>query len=176
MILRVEGRTPNDDDAVYRLHFGGSFEPITSGPLAEHEDAIQPATAVGGVGKSGEGECRLRERGSTSPALRLRKRPRRSRLQLNRQNPKQPPPNALQETAGHVVPRHEKRVRLSPRNLKRLRRKARQKTSRRRRFRRQKPKTPAKGKRPTRRSTTARHADKPPASSGTGGYWPAPDN
>ena len=44
LILRVEGRTPNDDEAVYRLHFGGAFEPITSGPLAEHEDAVQAAT------------------------------------------------------------------------------------------------------------------------------------
>lgn len=46
LILRVEGRTPNDDDAVYRLRFGGAFEPITTGPLAEHEDAIQAATAL----------------------------------------------------------------------------------------------------------------------------------
>jgi hypothetical protein len=45
LILRVEGRTPNDDDASYRLHFSGAFEAITSGPLAEHEDALQPATA-----------------------------------------------------------------------------------------------------------------------------------
>src|SRR5258705_828361 len=46
LILRVEGRTPDDDDAVYRLHFGGAFEPITSGPLAEHEDALEPATTA----------------------------------------------------------------------------------------------------------------------------------
>jgi hypothetical protein len=45
LILRVEGRTPNDDAAVYRIHFGGSFAPITSGPLAEHDDATQAATA-----------------------------------------------------------------------------------------------------------------------------------
>ena|SRR5882672_3999648 len=46
LILRIEGRTPNDDEAVYRIHFGGSFAPITSGPLAEHEDAIQAETSV----------------------------------------------------------------------------------------------------------------------------------
>src|ERR1051325_8914143 len=40
LMLRVEGRTPNDDDASYSIHFAGSFEPITSGPLAEHEDAL----------------------------------------------------------------------------------------------------------------------------------------
>ncbi len=53
LILRVEGRTPNDDDAVYRIHFGGAFEPITSGPLAEHEDATQPAISVATSGKGG---------------------------------------------------------------------------------------------------------------------------
>lgn len=53
LILRVEGRTPNDDDAVYRIHIGGSFVSITSGPLAEHEDATQPAIAVGASGKGG---------------------------------------------------------------------------------------------------------------------------
>ena len=47
LILRVEGRTPNDDDAVYKLRFGGAFEPITSGPLAEHEDATQPECLAG---------------------------------------------------------------------------------------------------------------------------------
>lgn len=46
LILRVEGRTPNDDEAAYRLRFGGSFEPITAGPLAEHEDAAQAATTA----------------------------------------------------------------------------------------------------------------------------------
>jgi hypothetical protein len=45
LILRVEGRTPNDDDAVYRIHFGGAFQAITSGPLAEHEDAMQLAAS-----------------------------------------------------------------------------------------------------------------------------------
>jgi len=51
-ILRVEGRTPNDDSAVYRLRFSGAFLPITSGPLAEHEVAAPEATA-GGPNKGG---------------------------------------------------------------------------------------------------------------------------
>ena len=46
LVLRVEGRTPNDDEALYRLHFGGAFEPITAGPLAEHEDALVAAIAA----------------------------------------------------------------------------------------------------------------------------------
>jgi len=53
LILRVEGRTPNDDEAVYRLHFGGAFEPITAGPLAEHEDAAQPAATAETTGRGG---------------------------------------------------------------------------------------------------------------------------
>ena len=53
LILRVEGRTPDDDDAVYRLHFGGAFQPITSGPLAEHEDALEPATTAATSNKGG---------------------------------------------------------------------------------------------------------------------------
>jgi hypothetical protein len=56
LILRVEGRTPDDDDAVYRLHFGGAFEPITSGPLAEHEDALEQTTAAA---SSNTGERRV---------------------------------------------------------------------------------------------------------------------
>ncbi|HUS12344.1 MAG TPA: hypothetical protein VMZ30_17890 [Pyrinomonadaceae bacterium] len=53
LILRIEGRTPNDDEAVYRIHFGGAFEPITSGPLAEHEDALQLATPAEATNKTG---------------------------------------------------------------------------------------------------------------------------
>ena len=51
LILRVEGRTPDDDDAVYVLRFGGAFEPITSGPLVEHEDALEPATTATALNK-----------------------------------------------------------------------------------------------------------------------------
>ncbi len=46
LILRVEARTPNDDDAVYRIHFGGAFEPIAGGPLvAENENSSGPTAA-----------------------------------------------------------------------------------------------------------------------------------
>jgi hypothetical protein len=53
LILRVEGRTPNDDDADYRIHFGGAFESITSGPLAEHEDAAKPEVTAEASRKGG---------------------------------------------------------------------------------------------------------------------------
>ncbi|MBC8029562.1 MAG: hypothetical protein H7Z16_05570 [Pyrinomonadaceae bacterium] len=32
LILRIEARTPNDDEGTYRVKFGGSFEPIIGGP------------------------------------------------------------------------------------------------------------------------------------------------
>jgi hypothetical protein len=54
LILRVEARTPDDDDGTYRLFFTGSFEPITSGPLlaevqpAAVEENLSPARATKG--------------------------------------------------------------------------------------------------------------------------------
>jgi len=55
LILRIEGRTPNDDDATYRLYFGGSFEPITSEPLvAENGSTVtEPIISGGRSGKKG---------------------------------------------------------------------------------------------------------------------------
>jgi hypothetical protein len=32
LILRIQARTPNDDEGTYRVRFGGSFEPISGGP------------------------------------------------------------------------------------------------------------------------------------------------
>ena len=38
LVLRIEARSPNDDEGTYRLSFGGSFEPIVGGPdIAEGE-------------------------------------------------------------------------------------------------------------------------------------------
>jgi len=55
LILRVEARTPNDDDAVYRIHFGGAFESVAGGPLvAENENnSAQPAASGTSGGKKG---------------------------------------------------------------------------------------------------------------------------
>jgi hypothetical protein len=54
LILRVEGRTPNDDEAVYRIHFGGSFAPMTSAPwVSESDNETQPAVSTGGPAKKG---------------------------------------------------------------------------------------------------------------------------
>jgi hypothetical protein len=55
LILRVEARTPNDDDAVYRIHFGGAFEPIAGGPaIAENENnSTEPSVTGTRAGKKG---------------------------------------------------------------------------------------------------------------------------
>lgn len=50
LILRVEGRTPNDDAAVYRIQFGGSFAPLTSAPwISENDNATQPTNTTSGT-------------------------------------------------------------------------------------------------------------------------------
>ena len=55
LILRVEGRSPNDDEATYRLYFGGSFEPIPGERfLAENGNAAtEPALTGAKSGKKG---------------------------------------------------------------------------------------------------------------------------
>ncbi|HKP46341.1 MAG TPA: hypothetical protein VJT50_07055 [Pyrinomonadaceae bacterium] len=45
LILRVEARTPNDDDAVYHIRFGGGFAPIEGPAIAENETANQPVVS-----------------------------------------------------------------------------------------------------------------------------------
>ena len=46
LILRIEARSPNDDEGTYRLFFGGSFEPIVGGPeISETETPITETTA-----------------------------------------------------------------------------------------------------------------------------------
>jgi hypothetical protein len=45
LILRIEARSPNDDEGTYRLFFGGAFEPIVGGPeIAEAETTATPTT------------------------------------------------------------------------------------------------------------------------------------
>jgi hypothetical protein len=48
LILRIEARSPNDDEGTYRLFFGGSFEPIVGGPeISEAETPTTETTAPG---------------------------------------------------------------------------------------------------------------------------------
>ena len=47
LVLRVEARTPNDDEGTYRLFFGGSFEPVVGGPeIAEAETPTTETAAT----------------------------------------------------------------------------------------------------------------------------------
>jgi hypothetical protein len=51
LILRIEARSPNDDEGTYRLFFGGSFEPMSGGPeISEDETAAaaKTETPIGG--------------------------------------------------------------------------------------------------------------------------------
>jgi len=53
LILRIEARSPNDDEGTYQLFFGGSFEPMVGGSdLAENEAATPDASASSGSGKT----------------------------------------------------------------------------------------------------------------------------
>ncbi len=55
LVVRVEARTPNDDDGTYKLHFGGSFEPITTEPLLAGSQAVvsPPSKPIARMGKKG---------------------------------------------------------------------------------------------------------------------------
>lgn len=54
LLLRIEGRSPNDDDGTYRLHFGGSFEAIASpAPWLSADESVATEPTIPG-GKSGK--------------------------------------------------------------------------------------------------------------------------
>jgi hypothetical protein len=163
LILRVEGRTPNDDDAVYRLHFGGAFEPITSGPLAEHEDATQPESAVATSGKGGrrvssvgarieEPRTEVAEAPTPEPtpvessepkAAATKPTSRNSRTRRPASRRTRPVEPAKPEETAATGETEDKPPAENPEN---------------------EPKIPAKGRRPTRRSASARAAARPPVS------------
>lgn len=52
LILRIEARSPNDNEGTYRLFFGGSFEPMMGGPdVAENESPETPKTETPAGGR-----------------------------------------------------------------------------------------------------------------------------
>lgn len=64
LILRVEARSPNDDQGTYRLFFGGSFVPMVGGPdLAEDETPSLPKTETSGT--TGRRTKRVNSAGAT---------------------------------------------------------------------------------------------------------------
>jgi len=45
LILRIEARSPNDDDGRYRIRFGGAFAPFSGGiPVAENEEETETSS------------------------------------------------------------------------------------------------------------------------------------
>src|ERR671938_516150 len=46
LILRIEARTPNDEEGTYRLRFGGSFQPIVGGPDIAEAETPTPETTT----------------------------------------------------------------------------------------------------------------------------------
>jgi hypothetical protein len=46
LVLRIEARSPNDDEGSYQIRFGGSFEPVAAPLLAEKEIVSEPAASV----------------------------------------------------------------------------------------------------------------------------------
>ena len=54
LILRIEARTPNDDEGTYRIRFGGSFEPIAGGPDSDSQIAATETPAGDPTARSGK--------------------------------------------------------------------------------------------------------------------------
>jgi hypothetical protein len=55
LILRVEARSPNDDEGIYRVTFGGSFAPIVGGPdLGEAETPSTTPAETSAAGRKGK--------------------------------------------------------------------------------------------------------------------------
>jgi hypothetical protein len=46
LIVRVEARTPNDDDGTYQLRFGGTFDPLPAPALAGTETPVKDTSAT----------------------------------------------------------------------------------------------------------------------------------
>ena len=65
LILRIEARSPNDDEGTYQLSFGGSFEPIVGGPeIAESETSVtqsKPPVSSRGTKRVSSAGARLPE-------------------------------------------------------------------------------------------------------------------
>lgn len=63
LILRIEARSPNDEEGTYQLFFGGSFEPVVGGPdVGETETpSSETATTAGGTKRVSSVGARLPE-------------------------------------------------------------------------------------------------------------------
>ena len=115
-ILRVEARTPNDDDGIYHLRFGGSFEPMVGGQEAEEAtDTIRNLPSRRGKRVSSVG-ARIEE--PTPPRVEAAMAPTPEPTPLNVDTPVPPEPkvDTPAETAVKpAAPAPTARVRPAPR-------------------------------------------------------------
>ena len=163
LILRVEGRTPNDDDAVYRLHFGGAFEPITSGPLAEHEDATQPESAVATSGKGGRRVSSVGAR-IEEPRTEVAEAPTPEPTPVESSEPKAAATKPTSRNSRTRRPASRRTRPVEPAKPEETAAKGETEDKPPAENPENEPKIPAKGRRPTRRSASARAAARPPVS------------
>ena len=63
LVMRIQARTPNDEEGTYRLSFGGSFEPVAGAPeIAEAETpATEPAARTPGSRRVSSAGARIEE-------------------------------------------------------------------------------------------------------------------
>jgi hypothetical protein len=159
LILRIEGRTPNDDEAGYRILFSGSFLPIVSGPLAEHEDALQPATTAAAPGKGGRRVSSVGAR-IEEPVTEVAAAPTPEPTPIESPEPT-PAPAKPSRSPG---PRRPAPRRTRPTTPSKPEETAKTEPDSKPpvEVAETEPKTAPKGKRPTRRSTAAKRVEKPP--------------
>lgn len=106
LVLRVEARSPNDDEGTYRLSFGGSFEPIIGGPdIAETETSEAPRS------EPGRGTRRV-----SSVGARIAEPPREVAAATPEATPEPTPEAKPAETPAGEVEKPAENVRPAPRN------------------------------------------------------------
>lgn len=163
LILRVEGRTPNDDEAVYRIHFGGSFAPITSGPLAEHEDANAPAIAAGAPGKGGRRVSSVGAR-VDEPRIGVAETPTPQPTPVETSEPKPAAPTPTSRSSRPRRPANRIARPITPAKPEETAAKGETETNAPSESSETETRTPRAGRRPSKRAATKRSAPKPAAS------------
>jgi hypothetical protein len=170
LLLRVEARTPNDDDGTYSLHFSGSFEPITTGPLLAGSQAIvnPPSKPIVRIGKKGRRVSSVGARIEEPPAPEVVAVPTVESTPTDTREP-QPKTAAAKASSSNSRVRRPASRRARPPKPEKTEESAAKNES--------ENKPPAEGsevaarttppkKQPTRRSATARNVAKPPAEPG----------
>lgn len=67
LVLRVEARSPNDDEGIYQIRFGGSFEPIAGESLLAADENPSPDTTVEAPATRGKNTRRVSSVGARLP-------------------------------------------------------------------------------------------------------------